>query len=200
METAMNVVCEPFLVYPRPMALLASSATPEESAPRESPSQGPRRRRQETADGADGEPGLASTQQTRGMNMLDELGDFLDGPSSHFLHEADSLHEVDDGGGAWAAVLLPDEADAMLLSCNGIELPLDALCELLVVYFSQSQDLAKLKDADCRLLTELIETMDLPLPPSNLATAAEWVIERFSDLKERSLGKEFSNGAASEWT
>ena len=197
-ETAMNVVCEPFLVYPRPMALLASSATPEESAPRESPSQGPRRRRQETADGADGEPGLASTQQTRGMNMLDELGDFLDGPSSHFLHEADSLHEVDDGGGAWAAVLLPDEADAMLLSCNGIELPLDALCELLVVYFSQSQDLAKLKDADCRLLTELIETMDLPLPPSNLATAAEWVIERFSDLKERSLGKEFSNGAASE--
>jgi hypothetical protein len=120
------------------------------------------------------------------MNMLDELSVLVDDPSPDFFREVKSLQGAAVGV---RSVLPQNESFDMLLSCTDIEWPLDALCELIVKYFSQSSDLVKLKDADGSLLMNLAEAMNLALPADNTITIAEWLVEKFCLLKEKSLGK-----------
>ena len=119
------------------------------------------------------------------LNILDELSVFVGDPTPDFFREVEASQGTDDA----QSVLPRYNSTSMLLSCGDIEWPLDALCDLLVMYFSQSPSLTKLKEDDGRLLMDLIEAMERELPTENVITMAEWVIEKFCDVMEKSLGR-----------
>ena len=169
-------------------------ALTEDSAPSENPSQASRRTRQQAANGREGGREREMTRKTVGMNILEELQGFLRDPSPRFNGEVDASLGIDDDG--VRSVLPSSEPDGLLWSCIGVDWPLDALYNLLMVYFSQSKDLVKLKDADAKLLIDIAEAADQWLPLNNAITIAEWVVEKFCDIKDKSLGALIVNDAS----
>jgi hypothetical protein len=126
-----------------------------------------------------------SPESSEGIDIALEFSRFLQDSRPGFLTEVDPLNDAEDD----ARSVLPDGFTTRLLSmCDGIYWSLDALSTLLVLYFSQSSDLARLQDCECRYLIALIESVDQPLPPSSTMTLAEWAVEKLSDIKETSLG------------
>lgn len=72
---------------------------------------------------------------------------------------------------------------ALLLHCTGCDWTLDSLCELLLLYFLQSEDLNNLEDQGKDSLIDICRSMKRKLPLEYALRLTEWLIDGLASIK-----------------
>lgn len=76
-----------------------------------------------------------------------------------------------------------DSNPSLLLHCTGCDWTLDSLCELLLLYFSQSEELNNLEDQAKDYLIDIFKSVKRKIPSEYALRLTEWLIDGLASIK-----------------